>query len=179
METKWKYRCKDRKYTLVLIFHNWLWAGGKCHQSWWMPPPAQIEKLTILTWPIWDGSTAPSFVISHHNSMSRLSLSNPPSALIFIVLKVDTGSCLRFVTKWILVQIYGSIFGRAPSMKHKIATKTPAMQFCQWLRWQNRFSRLEDLPNSLQCCFCWWLRLWNRYLGLQDWKRISQGNTLQ
>ena len=121
----------------------------------------------------------PSFVISNHNSMSRLSLSNPPSALIFIVLKVDTGSCLRFVTKWILVQIYGSIFGRAPSMKHKIATKTPAMQFCQWLRWQNRFSRLEDSRNSLQCCFCWWLRWWNRYLGLQDWKRISQGNTLQ
>ena len=43
----------------------------------------------------------PSFVISNHNSMSRPSLSNPPSALIFIVLIVDASSCFRFVTKWI------------------------------------------------------------------------------
>ena len=126
METKWKYKCKNRKYTLVLIFHNWLWAGGKCHQSWWMPPPAQIEKLTILTWPIWDGSTAPSFVISNHNSMSRLSLSNPPSALIFIVLKVDASSCFIFVNKnEYLVKIYGSIFGRSPGPWNTILPPKP------------------------------------------------------
>ena len=57
----------------------------------------------------------PSFVISNHNSMSRLSLSNPPSALIFIVLKVDASSCFIFVNKnEYLVKIYGSIFGRSP-----------------------------------------------------------------
>ena len=115
METKWKYKCKKWKIHISVDFPQLTLGRWQVSAELMDAPSGSNRKAHNPDLADMGRVHRPSFVISNHNSMSRLSLSNPPSAMIFIVLKVDASSCFIFVNKnEYLVKIYGSIFGRSP-----------------------------------------------------------------